>query len=55
MGRKKLNEIFSNILVVWQLLSSICLTHPMLSDCDIEEKGLLLLCMSKWLHRETIE
>ena len=27
----------------------------MLCDCNIEEKNSLLLCTSKWLHRETIE
>ena len=27
----------------------------MLCDCDIEEKDLLLLCLSKWLHRKTVE
>ena len=42
------------ILVVWHLLSGFCLKHPMLCDCDIEEKGLLLLCISKLLRRETI-
>ena len=31
------------------------LTHPMLCDCDIAEKCLLLLCVSKWLCIETIE
>ena len=47
--------IFVTISVIWQLLSGFCLTHMMLCDCDIEEKGLLLLCISKLLCRETIE
>ena len=29
------------------------LTYPMFCDYNIEEKGLLLLCISKWLRRET--
>ena len=36
------------MLVVWYLLSSFCLTHSMLCDCNIEEKGLLLLSISKY-------
>ena len=54
-GPKETNKIFIKILVVWQLLSGFCLAHPVLCDCDIEEKG-LSLCISKWhwLRRETI-
>ena len=37
-----------------QLLSGFCLTHPMLCNCDIKQKSLLLLCILKWLRRETI-
>ena len=36
---KKLNNILDTILFVWQLLSGFCLTHTMLCDGDIEEKG----------------
>ena len=43
-------KFLATILVVWQLLSGFCLTHPML--CDIKEKGSLLLWISKWLRRE---
>ena len=43
------------ILVVWQLSSDFCLTNAILCDCDIEEKALLSLCISKWLSRETVE
>ena len=46
---------WATILIVWQLLFSFYLTHPMLCDCDIEGKGLLLLCISKWFRRETIK
>ena len=41
---KKMNKIIVTILVVWQLLSGFCLTHPMLCDCDTIEKDFLLLC-----------
>ena len=31
-------------MVVWQLLSGFCLTHhPILCDCNIEEKGMLYI------------
>ena len=54
-AEKKGNKVLVTMLVVWQLLSGFCLTHPMLCDCDVEEKDLFLLCISKWLRRETIE
>ena len=43
VGGKKLNKVLVTILLVWQLLSGFCLTHPMLCGCDIKEKSLLLL------------
>ena len=46
VGRKKIEQkLLVTILVVWQLLSGLCLTHTMLWGCDIEERGLLLLCI----------
>ena len=47
------NNIQQNYYLQFGLFGS--LTHPMLCYCDIEEKGSLLLCISKWLRRETIE
>ena len=34
------------------IFDSFCLTLPILCDYDIEGKGLLLLCISKWLRRD---
>ena len=53
-AEKKWAKLLLIILVVWQLSTGFCLTHPMLCDCYIDEKGLLLIGISKWLRRETI-
>ena len=50
-----MNTTFTCNSGVWQLLSSFYLIHSLLCDCDIKEKGLLLLCISKYLRGETIE
>ena len=42
-------------ILFFLVISGFCLTHSMLCYRDIEEKGLLLLCISKWLRREPIE
>ena len=44
---KKRTKHSFTMLVVWQLLSGFCLIHPMLCDCDIKEKALLLLRKKK--------
>ena len=45
---KKIEQYFSYKSVFFcQLLSCFRLTHPMLCDCDIKEKDLLLLCILK--------
>ena len=54
-GLKNWTKLLVKILVVWQLLSGFWLTHSMLCDSDVEEKNLLLLCISKWIRRKTIE
>ena len=47
MGQKNRTNLLVTIMVLWQLLSGFCLTHPILCDCESQEKGLLLLCISK--------
>ena len=37
-----MKKLLVTILDVWQLLSGFCLTYPILCDCNIEEKDLLL-------------
>ena len=54
VSQKKWTKLLVTILVVWQL-SGFCLAHMILCDCHIQEKGLLLMCISKWPRRETIE
>ena len=54
-GSKNIEQNLDTILVVWQLLSDFCLAHPMLWDCALEETGLLLLYISKWLRSQTIK
>ena len=44
---KKIEQNFSYKSVFFQLLSGFRLTHPMLSNCDIKQIGLLLLCILK--------
>ena len=53
-AEKLSTKLLVAILVVWLLLSGFCLTHEMHCDCNIEEKALLLLHISKWLRRDTI-
>ena len=55
LTEKNWTKCLVTTLVVCQLLFCFCLTHPMLCDYDIKEQGLLLLCISKWLRRKTIE
>ena len=42
-AEKNWTKFLVAILVVWQLLSGFCLHHPMLCDCEIEEKMILQL------------
>ena len=54
--QEKINKSLSyNFGCLANILSCFCLTQRRLCDCDIEEKGLLLLCIVKWLCRETID
>ena len=55
VGRKRLNKTFSYNSGCLAVIIRLCLTHMVLCDYDIEEKGLLLLCISKWLCRGSIE
>ena len=49
------DAIYSIKTDVWQLLFGFCLISPMHCVCYVEGNGLLLLFISKWLHREIIE
>ena len=44
-AEKNWTKLLVTILVVWQLLSGFCLSHPMLYDCDIEEKVFFYYCV----------
>ena len=54
-GQKNWINLLVTNQVIWQLLSGFCLTHPMLGDCNIEEKDLLLVYILKLLRKETRE
>ena len=45
--KKNWTKLLFTILVAWQLLSGLCLTHRMLCDCDIEEKRFVIVVYFK--------
>ena len=55
VSRKKLNTIFSYNSDCLAVIIRLLFNPTMLCNCDIEEKCLSLLCIAKWLRRETIE